>query len=200
MLIFSVPLRALPCEQLRSLPIQGATVTWAQPVAAGSFQPSGSDWAPFRHLPAFCRVAATLRPTSDSEIRVEIWLPEPSVWNGKYEAVGNGGWGGSLNYGDMATALWRHYASSSTDTGHTGGRARFAVGHPEKLVDFGYRSIHEMTLVAKIVIAAFYGKEATLSYFAGCSSGGRQALMEAQRFPHGHGRSGRMGFVGRAAG
>src|SRR3954454_1616128 len=79
MLIFSVPLRALPCEYLRSLPIQGATVTWVQPVAADSFQPSGSDLAPFRHLPAFCRVAATLRPTSDSEIRVEIWLPEPLV-------------------------------------------------------------------------------------------------------------------------
>jgi feruloyl esterase len=130
-----------------------------------------------------CRLAATLRPTSDSEIKIEIWLPEARAWNGKYEAAGNGGWGGSLNYADMTSALSRGYATSSTDTGHTGGRASFAVGHPERLIDFGYRSIHEMTLAAKQVIAAFYGAGPKLSYFAGCSSGGRQALMEAQRFP-----------------
>lgn len=183
LLLFSVPLWATPCEQLRSWPIPGGTVTLAQPVAAGSFQPPGGDPAPFRTLPPFCRVAATLRPTVDSEIRVEVWLPEPAAWNGKYEGVGNGGWGGSLNYSDMAAALLRGYASSSTDTGHTGGRASFAVGHPEKLIDFGYRSVHEMTIAAKAVIAAFYEKGARLSYFAGCSSGGRQALMEAQRFP-----------------
>src|SRR5438309_1760259 len=80
-------------------------VTLAQPVAAGSFQPPSGDLAPFRALPAFCRVAATLHPTTDSEIRVEVWLPERAAWNGKYEGVGNGGWGGSLNYSDMATAL-----------------------------------------------------------------------------------------------
>ncbi len=182
-LILSAPLWALPCEQLQSLEIQDMTVTLAQHVEVGAFRPAVGDSAPFLHLPAFCRVAATLRPASDSEIQVEIWLPEPSAWNGKYEAVGNGGWGGSLNYGDMAAALLRRYASSSTDTGHTGGRASFAVGHPEKLIDFGYRSIHEMTVAAKAVIAAFYRKGAALSYFAGCSSGGRQALMEAQRFP-----------------
>jgi feruloyl esterase len=183
LLLFSVPLQAMPCQQLRSWQIPGGAVTLAQPVAAGSFQPPRGDPAPFRALPPFCRVAATLRPTTDSEIRVEVWLPEPTAWNGKYEGVGNGGWGSSLNYSDMAAALLRGYASSSTDTGHTGGRARFAVGHPEKLMDFGYRSVHEMTVAAKAVIAAFYGKEATFSYFAGCSSGGRQALMEAQRFP-----------------
>ena len=132
---------------------------------------------------AFCRVAATLRPTSDPEIKIEVWLPEAHAWNGKYEAAGNGGWGGSLNYGDMTSALSRGYATSSTDTGHTGGRASFATGHPEKLIDFGYRSIHEMTLAAKQIITAFYGHGPRLSYFAGCSSGGRQALMEAQRFP-----------------
>jgi feruloyl esterase len=183
LLLFSVPLRAMPCEQLRSQPIPGGAVTRAQLVATGTFQPPSGDLALFRTLPPFCRVAATLRPTTDSEIQVEVWLPEPVAWNGKYEGVGNGGWGGSLNYSDMATALSRGYASSSTDTGHTGGRASFAVGHPEKLIDFGYRSVHEMTVAAKALIAAFYGKEATLSYFAGCSSGGRQALMEAQRFP-----------------
>jgi len=138
---------------------------------------------PAGKLPSFCRVAATLRPTTDSEIKIEVWLPEARAWNGKYEAAGNGGWGGSINYGDMTAALSRGYATSSTDTGHAGGRASFAIGHPEKLIDFGYRSIHEMTLAAKQVIAAFYGDAPKLSYFAGCSSGGRQALMEAQRFP-----------------
>ncbi len=134
-------------------------------------------------LPAFCRVTAVLRPSSDSTIGIEVWLPGSSHWNGKYQAVGNGGWGGSINTADMAAALSRGYATSSTDTGHTGGRASFAIGHPEKLIDFGYRAIHEMTATAKALIASYYGEAAKLSYFQGCSSGGRQALMEAQRFP-----------------
>jgi feruloyl esterase len=164
----TVPLLARTCEDLASLRVHGMTVTSALEFSKPS---------------AFCRVAATLRPTSDSEIKIEVWLPEAHAWNGKYEAAGNGGWGGSLNYGDMTSALSGGYATSSTDTGHTGGRASFATGHPEKLIDFGYRSIHEMTLAAKQMIAAFYGHGPRLSYFAGCSSGGRQALMEAQRFP-----------------
>jgi feruloyl esterase len=176
-LAVTVPLFARPCESLASLRVPGMTVTSARGVEAGQFD------SPAGKLPSFCRVAATLRPTADSEIKIEVWLPEARAWNGKYEAAGNGGWGGSLNYGDMASALLRGYASSSTDTGHTGGRATFAMGHPEKLIDFGYRSIHQMTLAAKQVIAAFYGNGPKLSYFAGCSSGGRQALMEAQRFP-----------------
>jgi len=165
-------LPARTCESLASLRIPGMTVSSARArEAAGK-------------LPPFCGVAAILRPTGDSEIKIEVWLPEARDWNGKYEATGNGGWGGSLNYGDMTSALLRGYATSSTDTGHTGGSASFAMGHPEKLIDFGYRSIHEMTIAAKQVIAAFYGNGPKLSYFAGCSSGGRQALMEAQRFPH----------------
>jgi feruloyl esterase len=175
-LIAALPVAARTCESLISLRVPGMTVALAQRVKAGQFEGVSK-------LPSFCRVAATLRPTSDSEIKIEVWLPEPQAWNGKYEAAGNGGWGGSLNYSDMASALLRGYASSSTDTGHTGGRASFAIGHPEKLIDFGYRSIHEMTVAAKRVISAFYGDAPRLSYFAGCSSGGRQALMEAQRFP-----------------
>jgi feruloyl esterase len=174
---------ARSCESLASLHLPEMTVTLAQKVDAGEFVPDGGGPGRFAKLPAFCRVTATLRPTSDSEIRIEVWLPEVQAWNSKYEAAGNGGWGGSLNYGDMAAALLHEYASSSTDTGHAGGRASFAMGHPEKLIDFGYRSVHEMTVTAKAVIAAFYGDGPKLSYFAGCSSGGRQALMEAQRFP-----------------
>jgi feruloyl esterase len=164
----TVPLLAQTCESLASLRVPGMTVTAAREFS----KPSAS-----------CRIAATLQPTGDSEIKIEVWLPEPRAWNGKYEAAGNGGWGGSLNYGDMTSALSRGYATSSTDTGHAGGRASFATGHPEKLIDFGYRSIHEMTVAAKQIIAAFYGHGPKVSYFAGCSSGGRQALMEAQRFP-----------------
>ena len=134
-------------------------------------------------LPAFCRVAATIKPTSDSDIKVEVWLPA-SGWNGKYQAVGNGGWAGSITYGAMARALRDGYATSSTDTGHTGGNASFALGHPEKLVDYAYRAVHEMTVKSKAIANAFYGTDAKRSYFNGCSTGGRQALIAAQRFPN----------------
>jgi feruloyl esterase len=171
------------CESLASLNLPGATITAVQSVAAGAFELSGSGRpGAFKDLPGFCRVAATLKPTNDSDIKVEVWLPGAG-WNGKYQAVGNPGWAGSINYSDLAQALKRGYAASSTDTGHTGASGSFALGHPEKLIDFGYRSEHEMTVHAKAIIAAFYGNAPKLSYFVGCSSGGRQALMEAQRFP-----------------
>jgi feruloyl esterase len=164
------------CASLRALELPGMTVTAAEGVAAGG---EGK----YSKLPAFCRVAATLRPTKDSEIRIEVWMPEAAAWNGKYEGTGNGGWGGAIDEGEIASAVARGYAAASTDTGHTGGSASFAMGHPEKLIDFGYRSVHEMTVAAKALIAAFYGKAQELAYFEGCSSGGRQALMEAQRYP-----------------
>jgi hypothetical protein len=152
------------------------TVTLVQRVAAGGK-------AQYPELPAFCQVAATLRPTSDSEIRIEVWMPEGTAWNGKYEGTGNGGWGGAIEPGELAAGVRRGYATASTDTGHEGASASFAMGHPEKLVDFGYRSVHGMTIAAKALIAAYYGLGAKLAYFEGCSSGGRQALMEAQRYP-----------------
>jgi len=133
-------------------------------------------------LPAFCRVAATLTPTSDSDIKIEVWLPA-SGWNGKFQAVGNGGWAGMISYAAMAAALARGYATSSTDTGHAGGRGTFALGHPEKFIDFAYRSEHEMTVAAKAIIDRFYGRGPRLSYWNGCSTGGRQGLAEAQRYP-----------------
>ena len=153
------------------------TITLAQPLSNGHFPPS------LKSLPPFCRVAATLTPSQDSDIKIEVWLPTATNWNGKFQGVGNGGWAGSIAYSALAAALKRGYAASSTDTGHTGGRASFAMGHPEKLIDFGYRSEHEMTLTAKAIIDAFYGHPAKHSFFVGCSSGGRQGLMEAQRYP-----------------
>ena len=123
-----------------------------------------------------------MKPTDDSDIKIEVWLPA-SGWNGKFQAVGNGGWAGVISYGAMAEALRDGYATSSTDTGHVGGSGSFALGHPEKVVDFGYRSEHEMTVKSKAIIEAFYGSAAQMSYWNGCSTGGRQGLKEAQRFP-----------------
>jgi feruloyl esterase len=173
-----------PCGQVKVLKIAEATITLAESVAPGPFQnPGAPPTAVAQILPAYCRVAATLRPSSDSEIKIEVWLPAAAAWNGKYAAVGGGGWVGNINYAGMAGALQEGYASSSTDTGHVGGTATFAVGHPEKIVDFAYRAVHQMTVTAKAVITAHYGRAPRLSYWSGCSTGGRQGLMEAQRYP-----------------
>jgi len=187
--VCSVTFGAAPCETLASLALPNTTITLAQPVGAGEFTPPGRTFgggpAPavaFKDLPAFCRIAATLKPSDDSDIKIEVWLPA-SGWNGKFQAVGNGGWAGSISYGAMAEALHDGYATSSTDTGHAGTSGSFALGHPEKVVDFGYRSEHEMTVKSKAIIAAFYGNPARMSYWNGCSTGGRQGLKEAQRFP-----------------
>ena len=174
---------AVPCESLSSLALPEARITAAQSVPAGDFIPPGGSAArPIHNLPAFCRVAATLTPSKDSDIKIEVWLPATG-WNGKLQSVGNGGWSGAINYGGLANAVAHGYASASTDTGHSGDRAQFALGHPEKLIDFGYRSEHEMTVKAKAVIAAFYGNAPRLSYWNGCSSGGKQGLKEAQKYP-----------------
>src|SRR5665213_2321987 len=186
--MFTAPMWGATCESLASLGLPNATITLAQPVAAGEFTPPGKTaggpppTVAYKDLPAFCRVAATLKPTSDSDIKIEVWLPA-SGWNGKFQAVGNGGWAGVISYSAMAEALRDGYATSSTDTGHVGATGSFVTGHPEKLVDFGYRAVHEMTLKAKSVIDAFYGAAPRMSYWNGCSTGGRQGLKEAQRFP-----------------
>lgn len=182
---------AQSCESLKSLTLPNTTITLAQTVDPGAFTPpiptGGAARRPvaaqlFRGLPAFCRVAATIKPSSDSDISVEVWLPQ-SGWNGKFQGVGNGGWAGSISYSAMAAAVAGGYATASTDTGHVGSTAAFALGHPEKLVDMGYRAIHEMTVQGKSVTNAFYGRNPTPSFFNGCSLGGRQAITEAQRYP-----------------
>src|SRR5262249_16013936 len=172
-----------PCEQLKSLNLANTTITSAESVASGPFGNSGGQTGAEITLPPYCRVLATLKPSSDSDIKTEMWLPAGAAWNGKYEAVGGGGWVGVISYRAMATALKEGYATSSTDTGHTGGNATFAVGHPEKIVDFAYRAVHELVVKSKAVIAAFYDRPPRLSYWTGCSTGGRQGLMAAQRYP-----------------
>ena len=186
----SAAIAAAPCENLASLKLPETTITAAQSIAAGAFQPPAGSGprggagpgSAFKDLPAFCRVAATLKPSGDSDIKIEVWLPA-SGWNGKFEAVGNGGWAGIIALPAMAAAVQRGYATAGTDTGHEGGTAVFALGHPEKLADFGYRAVHEMTVKAKSIISAYYGDAPKLSYWNGCSSGGREGLKEAQKFP-----------------
>ena len=187
----AVPALAASCESLKDLNLPHTSITVAENVAAGAFVPppspdrgSGQIADAFRKAPAFCRVAADLHPTSDSDIKVEIWIPA-SGWNGKYQGQGNGGFAGSIGYDAMAATIAQGYATAGTDTGHaaSGVDARWALHHPEKVNDFGWRAIHEMTVTAKAVIAAYAGSAARRSYFDSCSDGGREALMEAQRFP-----------------
>lgn len=178
------------CAKVAGLQISNTTITSAQSVAAGSFvgppEPfSGRDLSGFyKTLPEFCRVLAEAKPTSDSDIKIEVWLPV-ARWNGKLQAIGNGGFAGLIDTRQLGQAVKAGYAATATDTGHSGSPvdAGWALGHPEKVVDFGHRGIHEMTRVAKSVIQAFYAKSVQHSYFAGCSDGGREALMEAQRYP-----------------
>jgi len=171
------------CANLAALTIPTVTIKSATAIAAGPFTPSGSGTGAAMTLPAFCRVEATARPTSDSEIKFEVWIPPAEAWNGKLEGVGNGGYSGAIGYAAMAAGLRRGYAVASTDTGHAGDDMKFGQGHPEKVIDWAYRSIHVMTETSKLIVRVAQGKFADHAYFVGCSSGGHQALSEAQRYP-----------------
>jgi len=178
---------AATCDALvASLKLTNAKVMAARAVTSGQFTPPAAPGADapkaITNLPAFCRVELMLTPSSDSDIRSEVWLPL-NGWNGKFQQVGNGAWAGSIQYGALAEALRRGYAAASTDAGHTGTDASFAMGHPEKLKDFGYRAVHETAVHSKATVTNFYGMAPRLSYFNGCSGGGRMAFQEAQRFP-----------------
>ena len=178
------------CDRLARLTLPATKIVEARIVAAGTFVGppapfTGRDMSAFyRSLPAFCRVSASAIPTSDSDIKIEIWLPM-SGWNGRLQGLGNGGFAGLIDFPNLGVAVSKGYAVAATDAGHSGSPvdATWALGHPEKVVDFGYRGIHEMTRVARDAVRAFYGRDARRSFFAGCSDGGREALMEAQRYP-----------------
>src|SRR5499427_6600163 len=176
----------IACESLAQMKVTNGQVLSAEQVPAGVFVPpnaiNASATAAFKSLPAFCRVTLKLTPSSDSDIRIEVWLPQ-SGWNHKLQASGNGGLGGAIPYPAMAASVKAGYAAAGTDTGHVGGNADFVAGHPEKLVDFAYRAIHEMTVSAKTIVTAHYDTLPTRAYFNSCSTGGRQALIEAQRYP-----------------
>jgi len=187
------------CDSLRTLSTPQVTVTAAETVPAGVFvpppapgagrgAPAAATAAPQRPepIPAHCRIKLTLKPSSDSNIYSELWMPADG-WNGKLLVVGNGGFAGSIQgYGDMQVALRLGYATAATDTGHNtadGPNGMFALGHPEKIVDFAYRALHETTVESKRLIRTFYNRTPQYSYYKGCSTGGRQGIMAATRFP-----------------
>src|SRR5262249_52506835 len=178
------------CKDLAALTLRDAKVVSADTVPAGGFTPPAglSPWMAgeptfWKSLPAFCRVVVKATPSADSDIAIEVWTPE--TWNGRFRGQGNGGFAGEIDYISMGSAVLHGYATAGTNTGHsgTGTDATWALGHPEKVTDFGYRAIHVMTEVAKATIERRHGRRPDHSYFGACSNGGRQALMEAQRFP-----------------
>ena len=167
------------------IPQVGAAPDGNQAGAARGGRGGGGRGGPPANIPENCRVQLDLKPTSDSLIKMELWLPTKN-WNGKFMGTGNGGFAGSIQgmSNDMPQAIRRGYATAGTDTGHQDSGGAWAIGHPEKMIDFGYRATHEMTLKAKQIIKAFYDENIKYSYFKGCSTGGRMALMEAQRYPN----------------
>jgi len=173
------------CEALSGLKVQDATITTAADVAAGPFKPNASANGPTMTVPSFCRVAATLTPTPESHIKIEVWLPPTGAWNGKFLGTGNGGAGGVISYPALANGLSKGYATTNTDMGTTttGLDFTFGVGHRELVVDWGYRATHLMTVVAKQIAKAYYTREPQQAYFMGCSTGGHQAITEARRYP-----------------
>jgi len=184
----STPAAARACEDLAKLSLPHTKITLARVVGKGEFAAPPVTFAGpgtgalYKDLPSFCRVLATLRPTPDSDIKVEVWLPTQG-WNGRLEGVGNGAFMSTIFYWNLAEAVSQGYAVAVTNTGHEGNSGEFAFGHPEKLIDWGYRSVHEMTVTAKAIIAARYGNPAQYAYWNACSTGGREGLMEAENYP-----------------
>jgi feruloyl esterase len=191
-LLTASPARAASCESLAALKLPNATIRLATVVPRGRFVPPpeaqehGIRTAKFDDLPAFCRVAATLTPSSDSNIMFEAWLPV-SEWNERFK--GNWGLGGAaihdedgIGYFGLAAALRQGFAVAVTDNGRKGD-SRYAVDHPEQIIDFGERAVREMTVKAKALIRAFYGREPKFSYMVECGAGAIGALKEAQRYP-----------------
>ena len=181
------PARAASCTTLKGRTFGDATVADAIAVPAGSLKIS--DSVTIASVPSFCRVQGVSKPSADSSINFEVWLPDAAAWNRKFLSTGEGGFAGQLNYqrngldSAMDENLRRGYATASTDTGHVASEQWWAIGHPEKITDYLYRAKHVSTVAAKAIIGAYYGQAPSRSYFNSCSNGGRQGLMEAQKYP-----------------
>jgi len=169
------------CAGLRDVSLEKAKITAVETVPKRPYKIRQGQRESSVELPAHCRVSLLLTPTQDSHIETELWLPRD--WNGKFLAVGNGGWAGSISYRALAAGLREGYATASNDTGHQDRGGSFVLGHPQKLIDFAHRAMHEMTVKSKKLVRAFYQTDIQLSYYQGCSTGGRQGLMAAQRYP-----------------
>ena len=171
------------CDKLTGLFTPGVTVIGAETIGPGAWKtPGGKD---LDGLPATCRLSLRLSPSTGSSIQAEVWLPLEG-WNGRFLGTGNGGYGGVIDHGALANGVARGFATANDDTGTAPAKGRDGsplIGQPVRWLDFGWRATHTTAAVGKQMVAAFYGKPARHSYFVGCSAGGRQALMEAQRFP-----------------
>jgi feruloyl esterase len=176
-------LYAANCDAIKQLQLPDTTITTVERESTGDLSAPGVE-KPFHELPVFCRVTGVLRPTADSDIHFEVWLPEKD-WNQRYLGVGNGGFAGSIGYQNLAGNLRRGFATAGSDAGHQGNAedASWSLSHPEKTKDFGWRAVHLTAERAKDVIKAYYGQTPEKAYFDSCSDGGREALMEAERFP-----------------
>ena len=168
------------CDSLTSLALPDTSITLAKAVPAGSFKPAGGQ--AINNMPAFCQVHGIIKPTPVSAIHFEVWLPAAG-WNGKLQTVGNGGLAGTISFAAMATALRTGFATTSTDTGHTAEEPHEWLQNRDRLIDYSYRGLHLTTVNAKAISDAFYGQAPKQAYYSGCSTGGKQGLMEAQRFP-----------------
>jgi feruloyl esterase len=187
--VLSLPLAAAaatPCAALRALSLPQARIHSAVPVAAGDRLAMWAGGQPQAMPKAFCRVRGTASPVVGSAIGFEVWLPEAAAWNGKYLQAGNGGTAGSVPLSSLLDGVVRGYATAATDSGHLwpdGLDYGWANGRPESVVDFGWRAVQRTTLAAKRIVAAGLGRAPKKSYFVGCSGGGRDAMMAAQRMP-----------------
>ena len=162
-----------PCAELANLKLDHVTITEAVSVPAAA-------------LPAYCKVSGFAHPTPDSNIGFAVMIPENGAWNGRYLQLGNGGFAGVIPERGLFMGLAQGFAVAGTDDGHqstVNTEASWALHHPEKQIDFGYRALKETTDAAKAIIRAYAGSAPKFSYFQGCSDGGREALMEAQRYP-----------------
>ena len=167
------------CSALMGVTSEMATITAATPVAAADTVGTTKVAMPF------CRVQGVARPSADSLINFEVWLPAAAgAWTGRLKTDGTGGYAGATPIARMAADLAAGFVVAGSDMGHMGGESPdWTLGRPEKVKDWGYRAHYFVTTAAKAVTHAFYGKPAAHAYFEGCSNGGRQAMMMAQRYP-----------------
>ncbi len=180
------PAQAAACADLAGLALPHASILASQEIIGGEFKDdtriADGETRRYHDLPPFCRVRGVSRPVPGSEIGFEVWLPLEG-WSQRLHMVGNGGYSSNLYYAQMSQRLRARDVAVATDTGHHGKDLSFGVGHPEKIADYAHRAVHEPVVAAKLVTAAYYGRPAEHAYFSGCSTGGYQALMEAQRYP-----------------
>jgi len=174
------------CESLKNIKIPNVTITSVEKGEPGYELPGQSGFvnAPTQKIQApFCRIQAYSTPSNDSHIGIEVWLPDAANWNGRFLAVGNPGFIGSIASSGIARNMERGYVSAGTDTGHVDQGFEWAIGHPEKWADWGYRAVHEMVVVTKTMARAYYGEPIRYSYWNSCHNGGNQGLNEVQRYP-----------------